>query len=305
MRALPSVRWLLVLVATLLGHGTLAAGPRAFPTPDDAVQALVTASRTGSVDAVASVLGSQSLSMLRSGDPVADTAAIRHFAEMYEQGHSILSPNESTRALVLGNDDWPFPIPLVKAKGGWSWDDAAGKEEILARRVGRNELDAIQVCIAYVEAQREYRERNPDGDTPPHYADRLLSSPGKRDGLYWPPEPGQPESPLGPAVGGARQEGYTLERGKRAPYHGYLYRILNGQGPHAEGGAVDYLVDGKLVKGFALIAYPATWGSSGVMTFLVNQDGIIFQKNLGPKTAALAEGMKRFDPDDSWKPTTP
>jgi hypothetical protein len=305
MRAPRTLRWLLPLVAACVGPAALAAAPKTYPTPDEAVQALVIAAQTGSVDAVAGVLGSQSLSMLRSGDPVADTAAIQHFAEMYNQGHSILSPNEGTRALVLGTDQWPFPIPLVKGKGGWSWDDAAGKEEILARRVGRNELDAIQVSIAYVEAQREYRERNPDGADPSHYADRLLSSPGKRDGLYWAPEPGQPESPLGPAVGGARQEGYTLERGKRAPYHGYLYRILNAQGPHAEGGAVDYLVGGKLVKGFALVAYPATWGSSGVMTFLVNQEGVIFQKNLGPKTAATAEGMKRFDPDDSWKPTTP
>jgi hypothetical protein len=305
MRAPRTSRWLLLLVAASLGPAALAAAPKTFPIPDEAVQALVAAARTGSVEAVAGVLGRQSLSMLRSGDPVADTAAVRHFAEMYDQAHSMQSPTETSRILVLGNDGWPFPIPLVKGKAGWHFDDTAGQQEILARRVGRNELDAIQVCLAYVDAQREYRERNPDGDTPPHYADSLLSSPGKHDGLYWPPEPGKQESPLGPAVGGARQEGYSLERGKRTPYHGYLYRILSAQGPHAEGGALDYLVRGKLVNGFALVAYPARWGKSGVMTFIVNQEGVIFEKNLGPDTASVAAAMKRFDPDDSWKATAP
>jgi hypothetical protein len=305
MRVPRTLRWLLLLVATLLGPAALAAGPKTFPTPDEAVQALVAAARTGSVEAVAGVLGSQSLSMLRSGDAVADTAAIRHFDELYEQAHSMQSPTETSRILVLGNDGWPFPIPLVKGKAGWHFDDKAGQQEILARRVGRNELDVIQVCLAYVDAQREYRERNPDGDTPPHYADSLLSSPGKHDGLYWPPEPGKQESPLGPAVGGARQEGYSLARGKRTPYHGYLYRLLTAQGPHAEGGALDYLVQGKLVNGFALVAYPARWGKSGVMSFIVNQEGVIFQKDFGPDNASLAAAMKRFDPDDSWKAIAP
>lgn len=305
MRKPRTVRWLLPLLAASLGPPALAAAPKTFPTPDEAVQALVNASRTGNVEAVAGVLGSQSLSMLRSGDPVADKAALLHFAEMYDQAHSLASPTDDSRNLVIGNDDWPFPIPLVKGKGGWHFDDKAGEHEILARRVGRNELNAIQVCLAYVDAQREYRERNPDGDTPPHYADNLISSPGKHDGLYWPPEPGKEESPLGPAVGGARQEGYVLERGKRTPYHGYFYRILTAQGSHAEGGAVNYLVQGKLVNGFALVAYPAAWGNSGVMTFIVNQDGVVFQKNLGSNTASVATSMKRFDPDNSWKETTP
>ena len=305
MRAPRTLRWFLPLVAVSLGPAALAAAPKTYATPDEAVQALVTAARTGSVETVAHVLGSQSLSMLRSGDPVADKADLLHLAEMYDQAHSMLSPKEESRTLLLGDDNWPFPIPLVKGKAGWQFDDAAGQREILARRVGRNELSAIQVCLAYVDAQREYRERDPEGSAPPHYADRLLSSPGKRDGLYWPPEPGQEESPLGPAVGGARQEGYALEQGKRAPYHGYFYRLLTAQGSHTEGGAVDYRVQGKLVNGFALVAYPSAWGNSGIMTFIINQEGVVFQKDLGANTASVAASMKRFDPDDSWKKTTP
>ncbi|HZD30403.1 MAG TPA: DUF2950 domain-containing protein [Candidatus Angelobacter sp.] len=305
MGVLRTLCWFLPLVAASLSSAALAAPPKTYATPEEAVQALVNAARTESVETVAGVLGSQSLSMLRSGDPVADKADLLHFAEMYDQAHSMLSPKENSQTLVLGDDEWPFPIPLVKGKTGWQFDDAAGQREILARRVGRNELNAIQVCLAYVDAQREYQQRNPDGSTPPHFADRLLSSQGKRDGLYWPSEPGQDESPLGPAVGGARQQGYALAGGKRTPYHGYYYRILTAQGSHAEGGAVDYLVEGNLANGFALVAYPAAWGNSGIMTFIVNQDGVVFQKDLGKNTASVAASMKRFDPDDSWKETTP
>jgi hypothetical protein len=191
---------------------------------------------------------------------------------------------------------------VVKGKAGWSFDAAAGEKEILKRRVGQNELDAIQVCIGYVEAQRDYLARNPEGATVPHYADRLLSSPGKRDGLYWQSAPGEPESPMGPAVSGAVGEGYTLKRGANAPYHGYHFRILTAQGPNAEGGALDYRENGRLTRGFALIAWPASYGTSGIMTFLVNQAGVVLEKDLGPNTGKIASGIKRFDPDSSWKP---
>jgi Protein of unknown function (DUF2950). len=171
--------------------------------------------------------------------------------------------------------------------------------------VGQNELDAIQVCLGYVNAQRDYLSRNPEGASVPHYADHLMSAPGKRDGLYWKTSAAEPESPLGPAVSGAVREGYAPTHGQRIPYRGYLYRILGAQGPNAEGGAMDYREDGKLIGGFGLVAYPASYGKSGVMTFLVNQTGVVFEKDLGPKTSKTAEGMKRFDPDRSWKRAEP
>jgi Protein of unknown function (DUF2950) len=297
-----TLRCLLLLGAASFGQPTLAAGPTLFATPEAATEALVAASRTGKVSNVLSVLGSGAKSLLGSGDPVADAAGLQHFVQLYDQRHSFQAPTETARTIVLGNDDWPFPIPLVKGKKGWSFDPKAGEAEILARRVGQNELDAIQVCLGYFNAQGDYRARNPDGAAVPHYADRLVSSPGKRDGLYWPAGKDEPESPMGPAVGGAREAGYALEHGKQTPYRGYLYKILTAQGPKAEGGAHDYKVNGKLVDGFALVAYPASYGSSGIKTFLVNQSGVVLQKDLGPDTAKKAAALTRYDPDPSWTP---
>ena len=233
---------------------------------------------------------------------MSDRATLARFVELYDRSHELSSPDETTRTLAIGDDAWPFPIPVVKGKTGWSFDTTAGEKEILARRVGQNELDVIQVCIGYVEAQRDYLTRNPDGASVPHYADRLLSSPGKHDGLYWQSGPGEPESPMGPAVSGAIQQGYTLKRGANAPYHGYHFRLLTAQGPHADGGALDYRDGGKLTRGFALVAWPESYRKSGVMSFLVNQSGVVLEKDLGRNTAAIASGMKRFDPDAGWKP---
>jgi hypothetical protein len=189
----------------------------------------------------------------------------------------------------------------VKDASGWRFDTAAGAEEVLARRIGRNELSTIQAALAFVDAQREYYARNPNGSKLLHYARKFISSDGKRDGLYYPTSDGEEPSPLGSLFAEARGEGYRRVKGKPMPFHGYYYRMLDGQGPHANDGAYDYLAQGVLLGGFALVAYPATYGNSGVMSFLVNQDGAIFQKDLGPKTAALAQAMKRFDPDDSWQ----
>jgi hypothetical protein len=289
----------------LVSASTLAAAAKVYPDPAAATDALVAASRSGDPKAVVAVLGDRSKAFLVSGDPVADRAALARFVELYDRSHKLSSPNETTRTLSIGDDAWPFPIPVVKGKTGWSFDTAAGEKEILARRVGQNELDAIQVCIGYVEAQRDYLARNPEGASVPHYADRLLSSSGKRDGLYWQSAPGEPESPMGPAVSGAVGEGYTLKRGANAPYHGYHFRLLTAQGPNAEGGALDYRENGKLTRGFALIAWPASYGKSGVMSFLVNQSGVVLEKDLGPNTASIASGIKRFDPDSSWKPVQP
>jgi hypothetical protein len=282
----------------------LAAAARVYPDPTAATDALVAAARSGEVKSVLSVLGDRAKSFVVSADPVSDRAALARFVQLYDQGHELLSPDDAKRTLTIGDDAWPFPVPLVKAKKGWSFDAAAGEDEILARRVGQNELDVIQTCIGYVEAQRDYLARNPESASVPHYADQLLSSPGKRDGLYWPSASGEPESPMGPAVSGAVGQGYTLKRGKTAPYHGYHFRLLTAQGSHAEGGAQDYREDGKLTRGFALVAYPASYGTSGVMTFLVNQEGVVLEKDLGKNTAKIASGLTRYDPDASWKVAT-
>ena len=286
----------------LLSPPALAAAARVFPDPTAAIDALVASSRSGDPKAVLGVLGDRSKAFLVSGDPVSDRAALARFVELYDRKHELGSPDETTRTLEIGDDDWPFPIPLVKGNTGWSFDTSAGESEILARRVGQNELDVIQVCIGYVEAQSDYLARNPDGASVPHYADRLLSSSGKHDGLYWPSPPGEPESPMGPAVSGAIGEGYTLKRGANAPYHGYHFRLLTAQGPHAEGGKLDYREGGKLTRGFALFAWPASYGKTGVMSFLVNQSGVVLEKDLGKKTASIASGIKRFDPDAGWRP---
>jgi hypothetical protein len=295
----------LLLLLAGAGADAFAKAARSFPTPEAAVDALVAAGRTGDTKKVLDVLGSDAKSLVTSGDAVADRAASQTFLERYDQSHALVPGTDGKQTLVMGSDQWPFPIPLVQGKSGWAFDVEAGKDEILARRIGRNELDAIQVCLAYVDAQREYRDHNPEGTVPPAYARQLVSTQGKRDGLFWPASPEKGESPLGPLVGGVTGEGYHVEAGKLTPYHGYFYRILTAQGPHAEGGAVNYLVNGKLYGGFALIAWPATYRSSGITTFQVNHAGVVFQKDLGPDTAAKAKAIKTFDPDSTWSKAQP
>lgn len=294
-----------LLVALTAGATALGAAPKSFPTPEAAVDALVTAGRTGESAKIEAVLGSDARPLLTSGDRVADDLAAQHFVENYDQAHALVAAGDSKQTLLTGADQWPLPIPLVKGKSGWFFDSKAGKQEVLARRVGRNELDAIQVCLAYVDAQREYHDQNPEGAAPPVYARFLVSHAGKKDGLSWPTAAGEPNSPLGPLVGGADDAGYHAEAGKLTPYHGYFYRILTAQGPHAEGGAQDYLVKGQLYGGFALVAWPATYGNSGIMTFAVNHAGVVFQKDLGPNTATKVKAMKTFDPDSSWTRAQP
>jgi hypothetical protein len=294
-----------LLALTTAGSLAHAAQPKVFPTVEAAVQALVDASRTGKDSAVVAVLGSEAQSLVSSGDPVADARVHESFVTLYDEAHTLVGVSDDRRILQIGATGWPFPIPLVKGKAGWSFDTAAGKEEILARRIGQNELNAIQACEAFVDAERDYREANPEQASPAHYADRFVSSNGKRDGLYWPTAEGEAPSPLGEGFARATSEGYRFEQGKPAPYHGYFYRILTAQGPHAEGGTIDYRVKGQLYGGFALVAYPAQYGNSGVMTFLVNHNGVVFQKDLGANSAAVAKAMKRFDPDPSWTKLSP
>jgi hypothetical protein len=210
--------------------------------------------------------------------------------------------------MVVGQEDYPFPIPLMRKNGMWRFDTAAGREEILSRRIGRNELDAIQASLAYVDAQNEYAEKDRTGAGMNTYAQRIVSQPGKKDGLYWPSPQGGEESPLGELFAQATSQGYQAG-GSPTPYHGYYFKVLTRQGPAASGGELDYVVQGKMIGGFALVAYPAEYRNSGVMTFIVNHAGTVYQKDLGPRTASLAEGMKSFNPDRTWQkvsdPATP
>ena len=273
---------------------------RAFSTPDDAVHALVAAVRAANDAAMARILGPGSVKLIRSGDPVADRHSRERFLEAYDQQSRIEVDGDAKATLLVGEKEWPFPFPIVHRASGWQFDLRSGAEEILNRRIGRNELGAIQVCLAYVDAQREYALGAGNAEGMHAYAMRLVSRPGRKDGLYWPVREGEPASPLGPLASKAKEEGYRAQ-----PYHGYYYRVLTRQGASAPGGAYDYVVDGKMIGGFALVASPARWGASGVMTFIVNHDGIVYQKNLGPRTSAIAGAMTRFDPDATWARVEP
>lgn len=275
-----------------------------FAAPEQAVDALLAALRAHSADAVAKVLGPGSRALVRTGDKVADRRAGEKFIAAYEAQHHLAQESDGRTVLDVGTDNWPFPYPIVRQGDRWRFDASAGAQEILDRRIGANELDAIEVCRAYVDAQREYAERDRNHDGFLEYAQKFLSSPGKQDGLYWPAAAGEEDSPMGPLMARARAEGYsTEEKGGHRPYHGYYYRILTGQGTAAPGGAYNYVVKGHMIGGFALVAFPAQYGVSGVMTFIVNHDGVVYEKDLGPDTDALARKMALFNPDPSW--TTP
>jgi hypothetical protein len=274
-----------------------------FPSPEAAAEALVAALKAHDPAAVLGVLGADAEPIIDSGDPVADRNAGERFVEAYAVAHSFDTDEEGSMVLQVGEDDWPLPIPLVQGVDGWRFDSLAGQEEILNRRIGRNELYTIQSLLAGVDAQREYYLLNPDAAVLPHFAERFASSPGKKDGLHWVVEAGEEPSPLGEVFVAASAEGYELGKGEGpTPYHGYKYRILTAQGPAARGGAYDYRVRDVLFGGFAFLAWPAEWENSGVMSFLVNHDGIVYQKDLGPDTETLAPKITAFDPGDGWTP---
>jgi hypothetical protein len=277
-----------------------------YASPASAAAALVAAARADDVAALERVLGPDGAKLVNSGDPVEDAKGRTMFVAAYDRGHRVETEGAGRSTLVIGAENWPFPIPIVQRGGRWLFDTAAGEQEIIDRRIGRNELSAIEVCRAYVDAQRDYARSLAGGSGIREYAQHFVSKTGTHDGLYWPAGAGEPESPIGPLVASARAEGYGGGNGntggERIPYHGYLYRILDRQGPSAPGGAYDYIADGHMIGGFALVAFPALWGSSGVMTFIVNQDGLVHQKDLGPDTAGIARAMTAYDPDQSWKP---
>jgi len=272
-----------------------------FATPEQAVDALVTATREDQRDDLLKILGPNAHQVIYSGDKVADIESRNKFISAYDRAHEIRNDNTEHATLVVGEEEWPLPIPLVHVDNGWWFDTAAGQEEILNRRIGRNELNVLEVCRVYVEAQQAFSALHTHGKHQHEYAQHFESSPGQHNGLYWPAADNQQQSPLGPFLASAAEEGYSGKvLSKRTPYHGYYYRILKSQSSHASGGAKDYIVHGHMRNGFALIAFPARYGDSGVMTFIVNQDGIIYEKNLGFTTDEVARVTREFDPDDSW-----
>ena len=289
----------ILLTAALFAWSGPSLAQEQFNTPEEAVDALVGAAKTGDAKAILAVLGPDGQAIIISGDPVADTNVMQNFISAYDAKHAIELEGNGTQAMIIGDDNWPFPIPLINKAGKWQFDTKEGLDEILRRRVGRNELSTIQVALAYVQAQNEYARLDPAGLGHGVYAQRIVSHPGKKDGLYWPTPAGETPSPLGDLAAEASAEGYKAGA-KPIPYHGYYYRILTRQGAGASGGAYDYLVKGKMKGGFALIAVPAEYGNSGIMTFMVNHDGTVFQKDLGPNTTKVAAKIDAFAPDQTW-----
>jgi len=294
-----TLTWLCLVAGTV---GATPGRQAAFPTPDQAVDALIAANRASDTAAMVRILGAGGSKLVRSGDPQADKAGRERFVAAYDEAHHIELSDDRGATLIVGNEKWPFPIPLVHGASGWRYDTLAAEREILDRRIGRNELSVISVCREYVQAQREYAALSAAGGGKATYALRFASHPNEHDGLYWEPRNGEPASPFGPLVAQAQATGYEHEPpiGNLTPYHGYYYRILTRQGPHAPGGARSYVSDGLMTGGYALLAYPAVYGDSGIMTFIVSHDGIVYEKNLGPHTSSAVAGIGQYDPDLSW-----
>ncbi|WKZ12847.1 MAG: DUF2950 domain-containing protein [Gammaproteobacteria bacterium] len=297
---------LFILVAAVLAAGSILAGcarqPEAhqsFETPEAAVDALVAALEKDDVAQLQRLLGPDAEGVLASGDAVQDKTDRADFLNAYRAAHTLVEESPDQRTLTTGPDQWPMPVPIVRRDGRWYLDGKEGADEIVYRRIGENELGAIRVCRGFVEAQQEYAAEGHDGDPAGIYALKLISDEGLQNGLYWPTADAGPESPAGPFVAAAAAEGYRRSA-FRTPYHGYYYRLLYRQGPNASGGAREYFRDGVMTEGFALIAWPADYGAGGIMTFIVNQDGVIFQKNLGEETESAVAAMDAYDPDSSW-----
>jgi hypothetical protein len=293
-----------VMAFLLVGIGADAAvKQKGFVSAEEAVKAFIDAIKSNNDKELTSIFGPGVKAIISSGDPVSDKERREKFIEAYDAKNSLAREGEKT-VLIVGEKDWPFPIPLVQRGEQWFFDTKAGKEEILNRRIGENELDTIQTMLAIVDAEREYAMKDPEKSALIEYAQKIASDPGKKNGLYWETKEGEEPSPLGDLVAKARAEGYSAKgkkKGKPIAYHGYYYRILKAQGKNAPGGAFDYMVKGHMLGGFAVVAYPAKYGNSGVMTFLVNHDCVVYQKDLGKNTKKLAEAMKTFDPDKTWK----
>ncbi len=275
--------------------------PKMFSSPQQAINAAIDAVRNNNQTEFINIFGSQGQELFDSGDAVSDLHGRERFLKAYDEKNKLVAQGDNM-VLEIGTEEWPFPIPLVKSGETWFFDTAKGKDELLNRRVGQNELDTIQVCLAIVDAQREYALKDRDGDATPAYAEKFRSDPGQKNGLYWETLEGEPQSPLGEGVAKAREEGYAKNSLSEEPvaFHGYFYRMLKAQGENAPGGKYDYIVNGKMIGGFAVVAYPADYGNSGVMTFIVNHDGIVYQSDLGEDTENIAKEMKEFNPGEGW-----
>jgi hypothetical protein len=295
--------WLMLLVLIICLAGCRQAEKPsfgAFASPDDASNGLLGAAKTGDLNAVLAIFGADSKDIIFSGDAVQDKGTLGAFVTGYGEMHRWRKMPDGSQVLLIGAQNFPFPIPLKKNESGqWIFDTAAGKEEILRRRIGRNELSVIDVCGALADAQADYYSRRHDDGSTKQFALKFISDPGKQNGLYW-DSPDGPKSPLGPLLAYATKEGYSVKPDAHQPFHGYYFHMLDRQGSHAPGGAKDYLTGGKMVGGFAFVAYPAEYGNSGVMTFIMNQDGVLLQKDLGKTTTETASAMTEFDPDASW-----
>lgn len=292
---------ILMVLLFLWGSAAAGTGQRNFSTPEDAVAALVEAVRINDTGQLLAIFGAAERDLVVSGDETLDREARNRFLKAYDEKNRLQNVSDRKVVLHVGKDDWPMAIPIVKTGRTWRFETKQGRQEILARRIGRNELAAIQVCLAYVDAQREHAQRQSNSFL--EYAERFASDPGKDNGLCWDAgEKENPASPMGPLVARACRAGFAPGcRGEAAPYHGYFYRILTAQGKDAPGGAYDYIVNGRMIGGFGLVAYPARYRSTGVMTFIVNHDGIVYQKDLGKNTVKIAEAMSVFNPDPTWK----
>ena len=275
---------------------------RTFATPEDGVKGLAEAVRKADLDEIRAIFGPDAKDLIDSSDPATARQNREVFAAAFRERWRLEQDSAASRTLVIGNEEWPFPIPLVRDAAGWHFDTAAGKEEVIARRIGRNELAAIRICRTYAAAQRLYAQKGHDGQPAGLFAKTVRSDPGRQNGLYWPAAPGQKRSPLGDLVAYAAQEGTTLDRdgAQPAPFHGYYFRILTAQGADAPGGAKDYIVGGRMSGGFALVAWPAQYDASGVMTFVVGGDGVVREKDLGPDTGTAAPAIRLYNPDPSW-----
>lgn len=278
------------------------AGPRTFATPEDAVRALAETTKKGDLAGLLALFGPEGKDLVDTSDPATGRRNREVFTVAFKEGHRLVDAGADRKELVLGNESWPFPVPLVKGPAGWWFDAAAGREEILDRRIGRNELAAIGIVHRYVAAQRQYAKTGHDGKRAGLYARRFGSDPGTQNGLYWPAKRGEPRSPLGDLIAQAAEEGHRAGQSTSgpSPFYGYYFRILEGQGPSAKGG--DYVRNGEMSGGFGLVAWPVHYDASGIMTFVVNQDGVAYEKDLGPETQTAVRSITRYDPDDTWRP---
>ncbi len=294
----------LILIAVFLSLPASAAAARqkTFASPEKAVSALTDSLRKADTASLKAIFGPGSEQLVSSGDPVNDRRIRKLFLSAYDEMQRLDREGKRKAVLVIGKNEWPFPIPIVMKDKRWRFDTKAGMQEIINRRIGANELDTIQTCLAFIDAEQEYAMNDHDGNGLLEYADRFWSDPGKKNGLYWPTAEGEEPSPMGEQFAKAKSEGYSKKKSGEgpSPYHGYFYRILTAQGEHANGGAYDYMVNGHLIGGVALIAYPAQYGASGVMTFIVNHDGVVYQKDLGRNTAEEASAIRAFDPGTEW-----